>query len=154
MLHSDWFALAGVQAAALQDTANPSVPAASSAPPASVVGLPSGGQPAAPTNPATGVPAPAPGAARPVGPDSSFLWIIGGAFILMIGLPMITGRGERKRRAAMMSKLGKGDKVLMSGGLIGVVSEMAENEVVLRVEEGKVRYSKASVQQVLQSANS
>jgi preprotein translocase subunit YajC len=50
-----------------------------------------------------------------------------------------------------MSSIKKQDKVQMIGGIIGTVVEMSDDEIVLKVEEGRIRFHKSSVQGVLQS---
>ncbi len=131
-------------------------PGASATPPGStpvnVPGIP-GGSPSAPAQPGTtSQPANLPPAAPARGPDMTFVWLmVGGMLVVMMLTSVFQGRGEKKRRAALMSAVGKGDKVLMMGGVIGTVAEMGDTDVVIRVEEGKIRYSKASIQQVLES---
>lgn len=52
----------------------------------------------------------------------------------------------------MRASLKKNDKVLTSGGIIGVISFINEkdNEVTLRLEEGKVKVLRTAIIQVLQ----
>lgn len=159
MLHTDWFSLVGTSAALLQPQVEPSTapaaPAASAAPPVNVVGVPGATPTGTQNSTTTGQPGSNPNTALPPAPvrqDMSLIWLMGGVMLLVVILPIFTGRGERKRRAAMMSAIGRGDKVLMSGGVIGTISELSDSEVVVRVEEGKIRYAKASVQQVLESS--
>ena len=54
-----------------------------------------------------------------------FMWF-------MVFLPQ---RRERKRHAQMMSGMGKGDKVVTNGGIVGTVVEVREGEVILKVDE-------------------
>ncbi len=162
MLHSDWFSVVISSASVAQVqgevSAAPPAPAPTTPPPGpvNVVGLPAGTTPATTPGAAPGTttsttgqnpPLPAPARAQ----DMSFIWLMGGAMLLIVLVQIFAGRGERKRRAAMMSSVGKGDKVLMSGGMIGTVSELSDTELVLRVEEGKVRFSRSALQQVLES---
>jgi preprotein translocase subunit YajC len=75
---------------------------------------------------------------------------------VMIIPSMLASRKEKKKRAELMSSMGKGDKVITIGGQIGIVDQVREQEVVLRIDENsnaKARFSKASIQQVLESAN-
>ena len=55
---------------------------------------------------------------------------------------------QEKQRQAMVSTLKKNDKVINSGGIIGIVESVKENEneVVLR---GGLRITKASIVQVV-----
>ncbi len=74
---------------------------------------------------------------------------------VMMLMTTLSGRKEKKKRKALMESLGKGDKVLTIGGQIGVVDSVRDAEVVLRIDENsnaKARFTKASIQQVLESA--
>jgi preprotein translocase subunit YajC len=119
-----------------------------SAPPARPVGMPG----ASPTT-ATAQPA-APGGAVPQGQgggSSTLPLIILVAFGIMF-IPMIlSGRKEQKKRKELMESMRKGDKVQTSGGIIGTVVELGQDDVVLRVEEGRIRFAKAAVVAVLKS---
>ncbi|HMN40019.1 MAG TPA: preprotein translocase subunit YajC [Phycisphaerales bacterium] len=74
---------------------------------------------------------------------------------VMIIPSMLASKREKKKRAALMAAMGKGDKVITIGGQIGVIDQVRDQEVVLRIDENsnaKARFSKASIQQVLESA--
>jgi preprotein translocase subunit YajC len=60
-------------------------------------------------------------------------------------------RRRRKEMQAMLSALKKNDKVLTIGGMIGVVATIheKEQEITLRVEEGKIRIQRGSIARVL-----
>ena len=80
--------------------------------------------------------------------------------ILVVGMMMVmttlSGRKDKKKRKLLMDSLGKGDKVLTVGGQIGYVDRVMDNEVVLKIDENsnaKGRFTKAAIQQVLESAN-
>jgi preprotein translocase subunit YajC len=53
-------------------------------------------------------------------------------------------RREREHRA-LLSSLKRGDRVMTAGGIIGTIEDIDENEVVLAVEEGKLRIAKSSI---------
>ena len=98
--------------------------------------------------------------AAPLGPTSTpaapppgfgFLWIIVAVFAFMIFMQWRTGKADKKKREDLLSSLGKGDLVQTIGGEIGTVVDLRDNEVVLKFEEGKVRYAKSAVQVVLKS---
>lgn len=61
---------------------------------------------------------------------------------------------ERQRRQEMTKSLRRGEKVQMIGGILGTVAELSEDEVVVQVEQGKIRFSKSSIQQVLRASDS
>jgi preprotein translocase subunit YajC len=102
----------------------------------------------------------APGTAPATAPSSGFggMGIIPLLFVMVAVMMLMTtlsGRKEKKKRQALMESLGKGDKVLTIGGQIGIVDAVRDNEVVLRIDENsntKARFTKASIQQVLESA--
>ncbi len=74
---------------------------------------------------------------------------------VMIIPSMLASRKEKKKRAELMASMGKGDKVITIGGQIGIVDQVRDQEVVLRIDENsnaKARFSKASIQAVLESA--
>jgi preprotein translocase subunit YajC len=115
--------------------------------PTKAVGMP-GATPSAAAAPA--------GAATPSGAAQSsggstlpliMLLAFGVMFIPMI----LSGRKEQKKRAELMSSLRKGDKVQTSGGIIGTIAELGQDDVVLRVEEGRIRFAKSAVSGVIRS---
>lgn len=53
-------------------------------------------------------------------------------------------RREREHRA-LLSALKRGDRVMTAGGIIGTIEDIDEKEVVLAVEEGKLRVAKTSI---------
>lgn len=72
--------------------------------------------------------------------------------VVMVLTTMLSGRKEKKKRAELMANLGRQDKVLVAGGIIGTVTEVSDDSVVLRLEEGRMRVAKAAVQQILESS--
>ena len=80
--------------------------------------------------------------------------------ILVVGMMMImttlSGRKDKKKRQTLMDSLGKGDKVLTIGGQIGYIDRISDTEIVLKIDENsnaKSRFTKAAIQQVLESAS-
>lgn len=114
----------------------------------------SGGAPA----PVSGGVAPAGGAGGPpagsmFGPLMLMTLIIGTFIVLQI----LAGRRDKKKRAAMMEGLRRGNKVLTIGGQIGVVDQVLDHEVVLKVDENsnaKMRFTKSAIQSVMDSGPS
>jgi preprotein translocase subunit YajC len=78
--------------------------------------------------------------------------MMGGLLLVMILMSVFTSRKDRKRRAELIASLEKGAKVQTAGGIIGVVSELGDDEVVLRVEEGRLRFAKSAIAAVLKPA--
>jgi preprotein translocase subunit YajC len=123
-------------------------------------GMPAGAAPAAaPAATTTTVPAAttgAPATGQPVGgsatggPGAMFLpLMMVGLLVFMIFISIMTGRKEKKRREALMTSLGKGDKVSTSAGIIGVITELTDSEVVIRSEDARIRLSKSAISGVL-----
>jgi len=54
-------------------------------------------------------------------------------------------RRRQREHLALLSSLKRGDRVMTAGGIIGTIEDIDENEVVLAVEEGKLRVSKSSI---------
>lgn len=86
---------------------------------------------------------------------AQFIPFIAIAFLMyfMLFRPM---RQQEKQRQAMVAALKKNDKVVTSGGIIGVVTAIKEkdDEVVLRIEEGRMRVTKSSIARVLTASSS
>jgi len=102
------------------------------------------------------------GTLQPVGPAQgganaqpspmTWIWLPMMAVVLMLVFSSMSGRKEKKRRAALMDALKKQDRVLMAGGVIGTVSELTDREVVVKVEEGRVRFLRTAVQEIITPA--
>lgn len=114
--------------------------------PASTTTVAPGGTPLTPSTGTSTTPAgPAP---NPIIQFAPFVLILG-VFIVM---SMLAGRKEKKKQAAMMNSIKKQDLVMTGSGIIGTVVEVSDDEIVLRVEDGRIRFAKRSVTQVLKSA--
>jgi preprotein translocase subunit YajC len=79
--------------------------------------------------------------------------------ILLIGVffwIMSRGRAkEQQRYRQMLGNLKKSDRVQTIGGILGVVTDVREHEVVLKVDETnnvKIRFNKSAIKEVLQDA--
>lgn len=110
---------------------------------------PAGGAPSAPASTgAQPLPPPAPGSGGAPG-MGGFLWIAIGMMVLLMVTNIFAGRKEKKRQAELMSSLKRNDRVQTSGGILGTVVEVGEKEVVLRVEEGRIRVLRGAVQTII-----
>lgn len=72
--------------------------------------------------------------------------------VLMYFLMFRGPQKEKKRRAALLAALKKGDKVLTVGGMIGTIVEMNDNEVILKFDENtnaRGRFTRMAIQQVI-----
>ncbi|MCC6676556.1 MAG: preprotein translocase subunit YajC [Phycisphaerales bacterium] len=72
--------------------------------------------------------------------------------VVMIVLSSMSGRKEKKRREALLSAIKKHDKVQTLGGVIGTITDIDGDEVVLRLDEGRMRVSRGAIQTVLREA--
>ncbi len=101
------------------------------------------------TTGATGQPLPAQptGSANPFGMMLPMLVV----FALIIGWQIWQGRKQGKVREEMLKSVKRGDKVATTGGLIGQVCELTNDEMVLQVEQGKIRFSRSALAGVVRS---
>jgi len=101
------------------------------------------------------------GTTGPVGPGGTaapaagglgpMIWLLPGMLLVMILFSTMSGRKEKKKRAELMSSVQKGDKVQMLGGIIGTIHEIADDEIVLNVETGRIRFARTALQTILKS---
>jgi len=61
---------------------------------------------------------------------------------------------QRKQQAKMLAALKSGDKVVTSGGIIGIVITVKDKTVTLRSADAKMEVTKSSVTDILESSNS
>ena len=76
-----------------------------------------------------------------------WLAILGVMLVVMI----LPGRQQAKKRKQMMAGMSKSDRVLTRGGIIGVVMEVREQEVILKVDESnntRVHFARQAIQHV------
>ena len=62
-------------------------------------------------------------------------------------------RGKDKQRTDMLSQLKRGDRVQTIGGIIGKVHDVADTEVVVKVDEStntKMRFARSAIHRVLE----
>jgi preprotein translocase subunit YajC len=90
--------------------------------------------------------------AAPRGPlDMTFMFVMVGFLLLMIYMAWSGSRKEKKKREELNNSLGRGDTVQTIGGIIGEVVELGENDLVLKVVDGRIRFAKSAVQGILKS---
>lgn len=83
--------------------------------------------------------------------DNSFIFLILGMFVLMMIFTTGSQRKQRKRRAALLASIKKGDKVVTRGGIIGSVVELRDNEVMLKIDENantRVKFDRSAIETV------
>jgi preprotein translocase subunit YajC len=88
----------------------------------------------------------------PTGEDdttTSFLPVVIFTVVLFGMFYFLAIRPQRKRQKQqreMMTQLAKGDKVITAGGIMGVIEQMDEDTIVLKVESGtSIRFARNSV---------
>jgi preprotein translocase subunit YajC len=77
--------------------------------------------------------------------------LIMGAFYFLILLPE---NRKNKQRQLLLSGMKKGDEVLTTGGLIGVVQSVKDDRVTLKIDEARgvtADFAKSAIGQILKS---
>lgn len=59
---------------------------------------------------------------------------------------------KQKKAKAHLESLGKGDKIVTSGGIHGKIITVADSHFIIEVEEGKLRVEKSAVSMELTQA--
>ncbi len=95
---------------------------------------------------------PPPSGARPGGGMDMIFWLLPMMLVVMIIFSVMSGRKEKKKKEELVSSIKKHDKVQMLGGIIGTVAEVGDEDIVIRVEEGRIRFAKSAVAAVINSA--
>ena len=97
------------------------------------------------------------GAAQPGGGLPGLLLTLLPILVLFYFLMIRPARRQEQERQSLLGALKKNDKVVTTGGLIGIVAGIKENEdeVTLKVDENsnvKVRVTKSSIVRVLSAS--
>ncbi len=88
--------------------------------------------------------------APPGGSPFSMLFILGGFAIFMYLFMIRPQQKRQKEHKELVSSIAKGDEVILNSGLLGKVSKVDENYVVLEVANNtELRYQKIAVHAVL-----
>ncbi len=81
------------------------------------------------------------------------IWI--GLILMLVvfyGIVLSGNRREKKKRQDMLAAIGKNDRVMTIGGILGTVVSAGENEVTLKVDESanvKITVIRSAIQRVL-----
>lgn len=76
--------------------------------------------------------------------------LFGAMFFIMIWPQMRQQKKAQKEREEMMAALAKGDEVVTSGGLLGKVTKLGDQNIGLEVAQGvEVQIQRAAITQVL-----
>lgn len=84
----------------------------------------------------------------PLGDPMFMMMLMGLAFVFLIILPM---RRQRREQAEMQTAIKRGAKVVTSGGIIGTIVHLKDNEdeITIRSEDAKIKVTKSSIARVL-----
>ncbi|MFT5284494.1 MAG: preprotein translocase subunit YajC [Planctomycetota bacterium] len=67
-------------------------------------------------------------------------------YVIMLG----PEKKQRKKREAMLASMKKGQKVMTTGGMYGVIGAVSDDVITLIVSEGvRVRFSRSAIQTVI-----
>ena len=87
------------------------------------------------------------------GSSLSFILMLALMFLVMWLFMIRPQRKQQKELEAMRSALKKGDKVITAGGIYGVVADVDERTVLIKVDgETKLRIDKSSIQKDMSEA--
>ncbi len=73
-------------------------------------------------------------------------------FVVFYAVIIRGNRKEKKKKADMLSAVGRNDRVLTIGGIIGTVVQVKEDELVVKIDEStntKINILRSAVRQVL-----
>ena len=83
----------------------------------------------------------------------SFLLMLGAMFLVMWLFMIRPQRQQQKKLEEMRNSLKKGDKVITSGGIYGVVADVDERTILIKVDgETKLRVDKSAIQKDMSDA--
>lgn len=71
--------------------------------------------------------------------------------VFIMAFSMLQSKKERKRRETLLNSINKLDKVMVAGGIIGKVVELTDTEVVVQLEDGRMRVARSAIQSVMSS---
>lgn len=92
------------------------------------------------------------GEAPPGGGLWSMLPMLGGMFLLMYFILMRPEAQKRKKRQAMLNQLKKNDRIVTTGGVVGTIVDVRDEEIGLKIDENnnvKIRVHRWAVHEVL-----
>lgn len=90
--------------------------------------------------------------ARQGGFGLEFMLPVIAVLVGMMLLSIFSQRKEQKKRAALLSAVKRGDRVQTAGGVIGVVAELSDSEMVLNVEQGRIRFARSALVHILRES--
>ena len=96
--------------------------------------------------------APAGGAAPQGGGMSDMVFLVVALIGIMYFVVIRPANRERKRQTELMSTLKKGDRILLTSGLIATVAALSDKDVLVKVDDKnplRMRFQKQSIQTIL-----
>jgi len=95
--------------------------------------------------------APAPGAEGAPQQSGAFMFVWLGLMVLLFYFMLIRPQKRReKERQALLNAVKTGDRVLFAGGFLGVVANVKEKTLIVKIADGvKVEIVRGAVSQVL-----
>ena len=87
----------------------------------------------------------------------SMVLMIGMLFVVMYFFMIRPQSKKQKALESMRNELSKNDKVMTTGGLIGIVMKIKDNEIVLKIDEGnntRVTVVKGAIVHIIDKAES
>jgi preprotein translocase subunit YajC len=95
--------------------------------------------------------------APPGGGPGSQMWLFLLLIIAVMWIFMFSGqRKGKKKRAAMLAAMAKGNRVQTVGGILGTVVEIRDDEVIVKVDENantRLHIARSAIQTVLDAPN-
>jgi preprotein translocase subunit YajC len=99
-------------------------------------------------------PPPAGHESNPTGQMLQMLLLFGGMGAMMYFLMIRPQQKQRKEMENMLKNLKSGDEIITNGGIIGIVANVKEKEIVLKVADNvKLRMTRASVASVVKKSD-
>lgn len=84
--------------------------------------------------------------------DAPSMWpLLIGVLLVFFVFTMLSGRGRKKQQKAhdkMLADMGRNDRVVTIGGLVGVIVDVKDDEVVVKIDESnntKIRMKKWAI---------
>lgn len=85
-----------------------------------------------------------------LGPYTGILWMVV-IFAIFYFILIRPQQQQQKKRREMLSSLQKGDRVVSIGGIYGVIKELREDMVTLRVADNvNIRFSRGGIERIIE----
>jgi preprotein translocase subunit YajC len=85
----------------------------------------------------------------------SLIFMIIAIFAVMYFLMIRPQQRQKRQHQDMLSQVGKGDKVVTSGGIHGTVAGVKDNSLIIKIADNvKVEVNRSSISQIVSSKSS